>query len=224
MQLCGHAQEALALWPGPSADAYKAEIAAFTAFFQTCRSTCTERRRVSLKRGGRWRRTLTREDGEHLPMQFSSALGAEWGDCVRNQIRPVVVNAFMASIELKSLVLRLLGEGSLSLGTVATERCWFQDQLRNLNPTSVWATNAARRYCAVVAWKQILRSQLRRLLQHHPRTALLHETLESLLGETLFDDSKPLLLISGVPKVLNASQLNVGYSRFCSLVAALDGV
>ena len=153
-------------------------------------------------------------------LQFTIALGAEWDNCVRNQTRPVIVHAFMASIQAKSLVIQLLGKGALSLGTLGTERCWFQDRLRNLNLTGIWATHAARRYRCVVAWKQILRSQLRRLLQHHPRTALLQETLESLLGETLFDQSKPLLLRSGVPKVLTFQDLNGGYGRFCSQVAA----
>ena len=215
MQLCGHSSDALALWPDPSPELYVNEVDAFTVFFRTPRASCTDRRVVSLKRGGRWRRTLKREDGLRIPMQFSSVLGTEWADCVRNGTRTVVLNAFMASVNLKRLVVKLLGDGSLSLGTVATERCWFQDHLRNLNRTGIWSTHAARRYRAVVAWKQILRTQLRRLLVHQPRTALLHETLESLLGENLFDRSKPLLSMAGVPRPLTFSELNGGYGRFC---------
>ena len=50
----------------------------------------------------------------------------------------------------------------MSLGTIAVERTWWLDHVRNMNRTARWATEAWRQYRAVVAWKHDVASVLRK--------------------------------------------------------------
>ena len=187
-----------------------------TAFFQTQTSTCTARRVLHLKRGGRWRRTLKREDGSHMPLQLCSALGTDWESCLRNQTKPVVVNAFIASVKLKEAVVKSLGDGAMSLGTVGTERAWWHDHLRNLNRCGIWADPAAMRFRAVTSWKSGLRVQLRKLLPHWTENPLLQELCERMANEIIFREDKPFLNSTGVFVPLSKSSLNGSFGAFQS--------
>ena len=105
---------------------------------------------------------LLREDSDLARAARIPALSAAWTKAHTLQTRPVVVNALVASAELKRLLVRLWGPGAVSLGTTAVERAWWPDHLRNMNKAASWATTAWQQYRAVVSWKQDVVAKLRR--------------------------------------------------------------
>ena len=58
------------------------------------------------------------------------AVCAPWRRVCGNQTKDVVVNALVATWDLKDLVLRAWGSYGMSLGTSPVERTWWQDRLR----------------------------------------------------------------------------------------------
>lgn len=68
----------------------------------------------------------------------------------------------LACEDLKALLVSTWGPGAMSLGTTAVERTWWPDDVRNVNRTARWATDAWRQYRAVTAWKHDVSSILRK--------------------------------------------------------------
>ena len=64
--------------------------------------------------------------------------------------------------DLKAFLMDIWGPHAMSLGTIAVERTWWLDHVRNMNRTARWATEAWRQHRAVVAWKHDVASVLRK--------------------------------------------------------------
>ena len=133
MRSLGNGKRANELWPPRSADVFREELAAYTNWFRSPMASCIARRPVRLKRGKRWKMKPKRADGSTMPIQRTSVLSADWDRTVSNQVKPMVVNALMASADLKELMVRVYGPNALSLGIVATEQTWWHDHLQNMN-------------------------------------------------------------------------------------------
>ena len=116
-------------------------------------------------------------------------------------------------LQSKATLQATYGPAATSLGTVATERAWWQDHLRSLNRTAVWSSNAARQYRAAVGSKQGLRVSLRALLPRLKSHAALQELLETRSASQELG-ADPLFVPSGMPDEPTVDAVNGFFDAF----------
>jgi hypothetical protein len=179
------------------------------------------RRIVKTKHGQNHRVRLLREDGRVQHRQQIAAVGESWSKCKKNQQRPIVANALLASYEAKRFLVQELGPGATSLGTVGVERGHFVDKIQEKNPTSIWATNACKQYRAVVKWKKCVQATMRTLLVRFGKKEITSKRAQhvlegcaGLLSALTCGSRTPLLTLVGEPEQPDDCMLNVGLDEF----------
>ena len=176
---------------------------------------------VKTKHGWHRRARLQREDGAKQERHMLPAVGELWSKAKRNQQRPIVVNALLASYETKRFLVQELGPGATSLGGVGVERGHFVDKIQDTAPTAIWATNACKQYRAIVKWKRSVRATMRSLLvrfgkerKTSKRAQHILESCEGLLVALQSGSRTPLLSLNAEPDQPDDSMINVGLDEF----------